>query len=100
MTQDLSVEQIQDIQRAQEPRIDDPELKEADATSEEVFILCNMALASAEQPEEEPDVEAEIKRIIELGCSCDLMNGYLCGIHNAVNDLVAALRGRAEGGKG
>ena len=65
MTKELSVEQIKDIRRAQECRVDDYELNEADATSKEVLLLCDMALAKIEQAEQFPPTVDNMARMLE-----------------------------------
>lgn len=42
-------------------------------------------------PQFTPELEAAIATVADEGCYCDLMIGFICGIHNAIVNLREAI---------
>lgn len=57
--------------------------------------------AASEPPREALDtrIEAALQRVEQRGCSCDVMTGWSCGVHEDIKELRAVLAARPRSGE-
>ena len=90
----LTLERIKEIREAQESRIGDDALIEADATSEEVLELCDMALRAA------PDYRAaweSLERQVKEYARTAVFESHERAYQNVLNWMSAEIEAKQKG---